>query len=50
VWHFHPHVFPRNPNDGLYGAEKLLYTPDERMELAARLRAALARPSPDLLA
>ncbi len=41
VWHFHLHVFPRFPNDGLYGGLKARYTTEERIELAERLRAAL---------
>jgi histidine triad (HIT) family protein len=41
VWHYHLHVFPRYPNDGLYGGKKELYRVEERIELAARLRAAL---------
>jgi hypothetical protein len=34
------HVFPRYSNDGLYGGRKASYTTGERIELAARLRAA----------
>lgn len=41
VWHFHLHVFPRHPGDGLYAGEKALYTPERRIELAGRLRAAM---------
>ncbi|WP_240922171.1 HIT domain-containing protein [Oleiagrimonas sp. C23AA] len=41
VWHYHLHVFPRFTGDGLYGGPKLAYDPEERMALAARLRAAL---------
>lgn len=41
VWHFHLHVFPRFPNDGLYGGKKALYAPEERIDLACKLRAAL---------
>jgi histidine triad (HIT) family protein len=41
VWHFHVHVFPRFPADGLYAGDKELYVMDERLELATRLRAAL---------
>lgn len=41
VWHYHLHVFPRYSNDGLYTAQKLRYTTEERIELAASLRAAL---------
>lgn len=42
VWHFHVHVFPRNHGDGLYGGNKERYAPDERIEVARRLRTALA--------
>lgn len=41
VWHYHLHVFPRYQNDGLYGGRKALYTVEERIELAARLRVTL---------
>jgi histidine triad (HIT) family protein len=41
VWHFHLHVFPRYTNDGLNAGKKVLYTIEERIELAANLRAAL---------
>ncbi|WP_426688151.1 HIT family protein [Rhodanobacter ginsengiterrae] len=41
VWHYHLHVFPRYPNDGLYAGQKVRYSAEERMELAANLRAAL---------
>jgi len=41
VWHFHLHVFPRYSNDGLRAGTKERYTTEERIELAARLRAAL---------
>lgn len=41
VWHYHLHVFPRYPDDGLHAGQKLPYTTGERIELAARLRAAL---------
>lgn len=41
VWHYHVHVFPRYPDDGLHAGQKLPYTTEERIELAARLRAAL---------
>jgi len=41
VWHFHLHVFPRYTNDGLHAGRKVLYTTEERSELAAGLRAAL---------
>jgi histidine triad (HIT) family protein len=41
VWHFHLHVFPRYSNDGLHRGKKVLYTTEERIELAANLRAAL---------
>ncbi|WP_448098203.1 HIT family protein [Luteibacter yeojuensis] len=41
VWHFHLHVFPRYSNDGLHAGRKMPYTVEERIEFAARLRAAL---------
>jgi histidine triad (HIT) family protein len=41
VWHFHLHVFPRFPNDGLHAGKKALYTAEERQNIADRLRAAL---------
>ena len=41
VWHYHLHVFPRYPDDGLHAGRKLPYTIAERIGLAAGLRAAL---------
>jgi histidine triad (HIT) family protein len=41
VWHFHLHVFPRYPDDGLYGGKKELYAAGERQAFAASLRAIL---------
>jgi len=41
VWHYHLHVFPRFRDDDLYGGSKELYLSEERLEVAARLRAAL---------
>lgn len=43
VWHFHVHVFPRFPGDGLYGpdSEVRWATVEERAPYAARLAAAL---------
>lgn len=41
VWHYHLHVFPRTTGDELYAGKKMPYTTEERIELAARLRAAL---------
>lgn len=41
VWHYHLHVFPRFHDDGLWGGDKALYTAEERLEVAGRLRAAL---------
>lgn len=43
VWHYHLHVFPRFRDDGLYGGRKVPYAPEERMALAAALKAALPR-------
>lgn len=42
VWHYHLHVFPRYPNDGLYGGKKVPYTIAERIDIAAQLRAVLS--------
>lgn len=42
VWHFHLHVFPRFPGDGLWGGNKELYATAERLDVADRLRAALS--------
>jgi histidine triad (HIT) family protein len=41
VWHYHLHVFPRYTGDGLREGRKARYAAGERIELAARLRAAL---------
>jgi histidine triad (HIT) family protein len=41
VWHYHLHVIPRYPGDGLHAGRKVRYAVEERIELAARLRAAL---------
>jgi histidine triad (HIT) family protein len=41
VWHYHLHVIPRYPDDGLHAGCKVPYASGERIELAARLRAAL---------
>ncbi|WEN14674.1 HIT family protein [Rhodanobacter sp. AS-Z3] len=41
VWHYHLHVFPRQPNDGLHAGRKVPYTTEERIAVAASLRAAL---------
>jgi histidine triad (HIT) family protein len=41
VWHYHLHVFPRQPNDNLHAGEKALYDAEERVKLADRLREAL---------
>jgi histidine triad (HIT) family protein len=41
VWHYHLHVFPRYPNDGLYDAAARMTEPPERQPYAERLRAAL---------
>lgn len=45
VWHFHLHLYPRYPNDNLYGAPLSDFAKaaaSERSALAARLRAVLA--------
>jgi histidine triad (HIT) family protein len=41
VWHYHLHVFPRFPGDGLWGGDKAPYSTEERIEAALRLRTAL---------
>jgi histidine triad (HIT) family protein len=41
VWHYHLHVFPRWPDDDLYGSPWRDTTPSERRPYADRLRAAL---------
>jgi histidine triad (HIT) family protein len=46
VWHFHLHVFPRYAEDNLYKGHKVRYATEERIELAERLRAALAGQNP----
>lgn len=38
VWHYHLHVFPRFPGDGLYAGRKERYTVEERLHHAALLR------------
>jgi histidine triad (HIT) family protein len=44
VWHYHLHVFPRHPGDGLHGASARMTTPAERRPYAEHLRAALTEP------
>jgi len=41
VWHYHIHVFPRYSNDELHSGQKAPYTTEERIGLAASLRAVL---------
>jgi histidine triad (HIT) family protein len=41
VWHYHQHVFPRFPDDNLYGHLRHGVPPAERAQKAAQLRAAL---------
>ncbi len=41
LWHYHLHVFPRYFDDGFHTGEKAPYAAAERIELAARLQAAL---------
>lgn len=41
VWHYHLHVFPRFRGDGLWGGDKALYAPEERLQVANRLRSTL---------
>jgi histidine triad (HIT) family protein len=42
VWHYHLHVFPRFHEDDLYSGDKSPYTPEERLEMADRLRSAVS--------
>jgi histidine triad (HIT) family protein len=46
VWHYHQHVFPRFVDDRLYERhrEKAPADPDERLRMAAELRARLTLP------
>lgn len=41
VWHYHFHVFPRYPDDNLYGEPRRITQPQERLPYAAKLRAYL---------
>ena len=41
VWHYHLHVFPRYPDDDLYGSRGAFLPAGERARYARRLRAAL---------
>lgn len=41
VWHYHLHVFPRYPNDGLYTSQGSLMNSGQRAIYAQKLRAAL---------
>ena len=43
VWHLHVHVFPRYPNDGLYGSHGAWAERDVMAEYAERLREAYGR-------
>jgi histidine triad (HIT) family protein len=38
VWHFHVHVMPRWPEDGVYGAARVPLALEQRLELARVLR------------
>jgi histidine triad (HIT) family protein len=42
VWHFHLHIFPRFPDDGLHAGERVPYDAGERLQVADRLRRSLA--------
>ena len=44
VWHYHLHVFPRFPGDGLYGSAPEIVTAKERARYAANLRLHLSHP------
>jgi histidine triad (HIT) family protein len=39
AWHYHVHVFPRYHGDGLYGAERRMSTPEDRLPYAEKLQA-----------
>ena len=41
VWHYHLHVFPRWPNDKLYGTSGALMAPEQRAQFASQLRSHL---------
>lgn len=38
IWHYHTHVFPRYPDDGLYTSTRSLLPPEIRVQYAACLR------------
>ncbi len=42
VWHYHLHIFPRYPDDGLYGSRPVRMTPEERSLYADKLRPFMA--------
>jgi histidine triad (HIT) family protein len=41
VWHYHIHVFPRYPEDNLYGTRRQRTTPEQRRIQAQAIRRAL---------
>lgn len=41
VWHYHLHVLPRFQDDGLHRGTRALYEPEERLDVADRLRHSL---------
>jgi histidine triad (HIT) family protein len=41
IWHYHVHVFPRWPDDALYGSRRSFMPPEERLLYAERLRSCL---------
>ena len=41
VWHYHVHVFPRYPSDGLYGSQRKRTDPEQRSFQAQAIRLAL---------
>lgn len=43
AWHYHLHVFPRYEGDNLYGAQRRMSTPAERLPYAQKLRDWFAR-------
>lgn len=42
VWHYHLHIFPRYPDDALYGSQREFMPPEERILYAEKLRKQMA--------
>jgi histidine triad (HIT) family protein len=45
LWHYHVHVFPRYPGDGLYASDSAPTTEEERRPYADALRRSLGAPA-----